>query len=54
MAGESDKAKGKLKEKIGEHTDDEKLEREGERDQAKGKVKDAWDDIKDAADEVRP
>jgi uncharacterized protein YjbJ (UPF0337 family) len=54
VPGQTDKAKGKLKEEIGERTDDEKLKREGKQDQAKGWVKDAWDDMKDAADKVRP
>ena len=52
MAGQTDNMKGKVKEEIGEHTDDDKLEREGKRDQAKGKAKDAWEDAKDAAHDI--
>jgi uncharacterized protein YjbJ (UPF0337 family) len=52
MAGQTDKVKGKVKEEIGRHTDDETLEREGKRDQAKGKTKDAWENAKDAARDI--
>jgi uncharacterized protein YjbJ (UPF0337 family) len=57
MAGEVDKAKGHLKEAIGDLTDDERLEREGKADKAAGKTKSAAgkvaDTVADAADDVR-
>ncbi len=48
MSGDSDKAKGKMKEAAGDVTGDDELQREGKTDQAKGKVKNAADDVKDA------
>jgi uncharacterized protein YjbJ (UPF0337 family) len=47
MSGETDKAKGKLKQAAGDLTDDDKLRREGKVDEAAGKVKDAVDKTKD-------
>ena len=41
MAGEVDKAKGHVKQAVGELTSDEDLKREGEIDEASGKVKEA-------------
>ena len=53
MAGEMDKAKGRVKEAAGALADDPKLKQEGKVDQAAGKVKDAAskvvDKVKDAA-----
>ncbi|HTH05362.1 MAG TPA: CsbD family protein [Ilumatobacteraceae bacterium] len=40
--------KGKVKEKVGDATDNEKLQAEGVADQASAKMKKAGDDIKDA------
>ncbi len=40
--------KGKVKEKVGDATDNEKLQAEGMADQASAKMKKAGDDIKDA------
>jgi len=48
MSGDSDKAKGKIKEAAGDLTGDGDLKREGKADQAGGKVKNAVDDVKDA------
>jgi uncharacterized protein YjbJ (UPF0337 family) len=52
-----DDAKGQVKEKVGEVTDDKSLENEGKVDQAAGKTKshldDAADTAKDAADSVK-
>ena len=48
MSGDSDKAKGKIKEAAGDLTGDDELENEGKADQASGKVKNAVDDVKDA------
>jgi uncharacterized protein YjbJ (UPF0337 family) len=51
--GTWDKAKGKVKEGVGDMTDNKDLEAEGKSDQTKGKMKEAWGDAKDAADEVK-
>jgi uncharacterized protein YjbJ (UPF0337 family) len=40
--------KGKVKEGLGQATDDEEMEAEGQTDQAKGNLKQAGDKIKDA------
>ena len=52
-----DDAKGQVKEKVGDATDDRSLEREGKEDRAVGKAKDALDSTKnkveDAIDGVR-
>jgi uncharacterized protein YjbJ (UPF0337 family) len=45
-AGE--KVTGKVKEHVGQATDDESLEAEGQADQAKGNLKDAGEKVKDA------
>jgi uncharacterized protein YjbJ (UPF0337 family) len=45
-----DDAKGQVKEKAGQATDDKDLENEGKIDQATGKVKDA---VGDASDKVK-
>lgn len=47
MSGDSDKAKGKIKEAAGDLTGDDGMKREGKADQASGKVKNAVDDVKD-------
>ena len=49
MAGEVDKAKGRIKKAIGELTDDEELKREGDIDKASGKVKAATEKVADKA-----
>jgi uncharacterized protein YjbJ (UPF0337 family) len=58
--GTMDKAKGKVKEAVGDMTDNERLEREGKGDQvegtaekAKGHVKDAADDVREGVDDLR-
>jgi uncharacterized protein YjbJ (UPF0337 family) len=48
MAGEADKAKGRIKEAAGALTDDDSLRREGKIDQAAGKTKDAVNHAVDA------
>ena len=57
MPDNFDDAKGQVKEKVGDATDDQELENEGKKDQGVGKVKDVADDAKDkvgdAADKVR-
>jgi uncharacterized protein YjbJ (UPF0337 family) len=49
MAGEIDEAKGRMKEAVGDLTDDEGLKREGKVDRAAGRAKDKMDDLKDKA-----
>ena len=44
----ADEAQGKIKEKAGQATDDERLEAEGEADQAKTNLKQAGEKVKDA------
>ncbi|MGN6219617.1 MAG: CsbD family protein [Microbacterium sp.] len=45
--------KGKVKEKVGDATDNERLQAEGVADQASAKVKKAGDDVKDALTDDR-
>jgi uncharacterized protein YjbJ (UPF0337 family) len=47
MASNSDEAKGRVKEAVGDLTDDDELKQEGKADRAAGKVKGAVDDVKD-------
>lgn len=49
---EAEQLKGKTKEWVGDKTDNEQLQAEGEADQAKGKVKQAGEHLKDAAHDV--
>jgi uncharacterized protein YjbJ (UPF0337 family) len=49
MAGNTDDAKGRVKEAAGDLTGDKDLKREGKVDKATGKVKDAADDVADKA-----
>jgi uncharacterized protein YjbJ (UPF0337 family) len=51
MGEHVDKAKGTIKENVGDLTDDERLEREGKLDQASGDVKGAAEDAKDKVGE---
>jgi uncharacterized protein YjbJ (UPF0337 family) len=51
--GTWDRTKGKVKEEVGEVTDDRALEAEGVEDQVKGTAKGVWGDVKDAGDKVR-
>ena len=43
----AEKAAGKVKEEVGDVTDNERLEREGQADQANAKIKKVGDDVKD-------
>ena len=52
MSGETDKAKGRIKQAAGDLTDNESLKREGKTDEAAGKVKDAVGDAKDKLDDA--
>ncbi len=47
MSGTTDNAKGKVKEAVGDLTDDKDLKREGKTDQAAGTVKDKVTDAKE-------
>lgn len=47
MGGETDEAKGRIKEAAGDLTDNDDLKREGKVDQATGSVKDAVDTVAD-------
>lgn len=50
IKGQIEKTKGKIKEEIGEATDNEELEAEGHADQAEGKIRKTVGDIKDVFD----
>jgi len=56
MGEQMDKAKGTIKENVGDATDNEDLEREGKMDRAGGEVKekanDAVDTVKDAVNDA--
>ena len=45
---EAEIAKGKVKEGVGDATDNERLQAEGETDQASGNMKQAGENVKDA------
>ena len=47
MSADSDKAKGRVKQAVGDLTDDKDLKHEGKADEIGGKVKDAVDTVKD-------
>lgn len=47
MSGEGDQAKGRIKEAVGDLSDDKDMKNEGKLDQIGGKIKDAVDDVKD-------
>lgn len=53
MTGNTDQAKGRVKQAAGDLTGDEQLRQEGRADETAGKVKGKLDDVKDkAADAV--
>ncbi len=52
MSGETDQAKGRIKQAAGDLTDNDDLKREGKADETAGKVKDAMGDAKDKFDDV--
>ncbi len=52
MPDNFDDAKGQVKEKAGQATDDKSLENEGKVDQAGGKAKDAVDSVKDKVQDI--
>ena len=47
MSGETDKATGRIKQAVGDLTDDKDLKREGKVDELAGKAKEKIDDAKD-------
>ena len=51
MAGEMDKAKGRIKEAAGALTDDEDIKKEGKADQAAGEMKEKVGKAKDWAED---
>ena len=52
MSGETDQAKGRIKQAAGDLTDNDDLQREGEADETAGKVKEKIGDVKDELDEA--
>ena len=48
-----DKAKGKIKQAVGDLTNDKALKREGQADELKGKVEGKVDDLKHAAKHIK-
>ena len=50
MSGEADQAKGRIKQAVGDLTDDKDLKREGKVDEAAGKIKDGVDKHQGQAD----
>jgi uncharacterized protein YjbJ (UPF0337 family) len=51
--GKVDELKGKAKERIGDLTEDEDLEREGKKDELKGEGKGALGTLKDAGQDLK-
>lgn len=49
----AEEAKGKVEEKVGEWTGDERLEAEGRADQADAEIKQAGEHVKDAAEDAK-
>ncbi len=47
MSGEADQAKGRVKQAVGDLTDDKDMKREGKGDEFAGKAKQAVDDVRD-------
>jgi uncharacterized protein YjbJ (UPF0337 family) len=52
IKGKADQAKGYVKEKVGQVTNDPDLEAEGQMDRAKGKVEEGLGKVKDKAREI--
>jgi uncharacterized protein YjbJ (UPF0337 family) len=53
LEGGIDKAKGKVKQGVGDLTGDDQTKGEGMLDEAKGSGKQAWGDLKDAAGDLK-
>ena len=52
MGTNADQAKGRIKQAVGDLTDDRDLKREGKADERAGKAKQAVGDLKDKADDL--
>lgn len=52
LSNAAENAKGKIKEGVGDATDNEQLEAEGRMDQGKAHVKQGVEDVKDSASEA--
>jgi uncharacterized protein YjbJ (UPF0337 family) len=52
IQGKVDKAKGYVKEKVGQATDNPDLEAEGAADRAKGAVRETYGEVKDKAKKI--
>lgn len=48
ISNKTEELTGKVKEGVGDATDDKSLERQGQKDQAKGNMKQAGEKVKDA------
>ncbi|MGW4640715.1 CsbD family protein [Sphaerisporangium sp. NPDC004334] len=53
ISNKAEQLKGKIKQGVGDATDDEELRAEGEADEAKGSLKQAGERVKDAAKDVK-
>lgn len=53
ISNAAEEAKGKVKEKVGDATDNESMQAEGAGDQLKANVKQAGEHVKDAAHDVK-
>ena len=51
--GMFDEGKGKVKQGVGDLTDNEQMQGEGQIDELKGKGEQAWGDLKDAAGDLK-
>lgn len=52
MAGEKDELKGRVKQAVGDLTDDDRMRREGKKDETAGKAKRTVESVKDAAEDA--
>ena len=52
MSTNADQAKGRIKQAVGDLTDDKDLKREGKADETAGKAKQAVGSVRDKADDV--
>jgi uncharacterized protein YjbJ (UPF0337 family) len=52
LEGKWDQATGKVKEEIGDATDNERMEREGQLDQAQGNIKEGIGDVREKVEDV--
>ncbi len=53
IENKADEAKGKIKEQVGDATDNERLEAEGKADQSEANLNQAGEKVKDAVDDVK-